>query len=154
MKIPLIIDPNDNPEVKKLVTRSNELVEHWGELNERVLKSRTPWFPFFGFKKRLIEIGRAIHAHEKEWVVWDRDARAYSLNPHLIVPAGGPSEITFLHWTAEFRERIRSLSDQMRLIENNYNQVWGDYREQRNLLISLGALILSVGSSVLSIILL
>jgi len=97
MKKPLIIDPDDNPEMTALVERSNELVRQWGVLNRQVLQMRVPTLSPWRVKKPLVRICRESQDYEKQWSAWDLDARKFSLNPSLVIPAGGPSELTFLH---------------------------------------------------------
>jgi len=40
----------------------------------------------------------------------------------------------------------------MRLLESNYNRVWGQYQDQRNLLISWAALFFGVMSAIVSLV--
>ena len=136
--------PEDNPKLQVLVDEYNRLNDRFANLNQRLLRVRVPVLRPWRARRVLDSLGPEILEFEKEWNKWNQEARDFSLNPHLFIQGGGATDLAFIHFTAEFRMRITDVEAEVRFLREIFNGIADEFREQRNLLIALSGIILSL----------
>ncbi|MEW5702195.1 MAG: hypothetical protein AB1792_08205 [Candidatus Zixiibacteriota bacterium] len=141
----------DNPDLVELARRRDALAEKWEDLNRRVLQLEIPKVCIWRVPKVLRQLGPELKSMEQEWADWDQDARMFCIDPKLKIPPENDGPSVTLHITAEFRSWIDRMFQNMRLLDSIYGHKLDRYRDQRNLVLSWGGILVGFIGAVLSL---
>jgi hypothetical protein len=140
----LMIEKEKNPEYYSILEKHNVLMKEWNQINNKIHSLKVPKLFIWKNKDQLKEIFNELTQLEKDYIDWNNIAYPFISSPNYVIPNCPESNLIFLHFTANLRDLRNKMSDDMRLIENNYNHFKNWQSNQVNFIIAISSFVLSI----------
>ena len=140
----IALDGTQNPEYASIVEDEQELSRRSNELNDRLLRLTRPLFRVVRARKELLDIGKGITNLQEDYSRWHKRAADFLMRPFFQFPAESDAHASFLHFSSLLRDRVTALHWNISTLEENYARRMGQIHDQRNLLLALCGILISL----------
>ena len=140
----IALDPTKNPEYASILEDQQGLSQRSNELNSRLRRFARPLFRVARARKGLVAIGQEIANLQEDYKRWHKRAADFLIRPSLQFPAGSDALASFLHFSSLLRDRVTALHWNISTLEENYARRMGQIQDQRNLLLALSGIAVSL----------
>ncbi|NQT50530.1 hypothetical protein HQ576_00680 [bacterium] len=137
-------DHRRNPEYAGVLTEQSELSLRSNELNKKLREFARPLARVGRARRQLREIGKGIADLQTEYQEWFKRANELSIKPRARFSPQADQLASFLHLNDLLRDRITRLHWNMKTLESNYEIKRAKIDDQRNLLLALFGLAVSL----------
>lgn len=147
----IYLKEENNSEYYDIVKEYNNLMERWNIVNSKIHEFKIPRFFIFKTKKLLKAIKEEGESLQKDFIIWNKKANAFALEPKYKLDSDQVQDLAYLHFTNNMRHLIDFMNNCMVLLTNNFNNRYSQYEEQFNFLIAISAFFIGIISVIFTI---
>jgi hypothetical protein len=138
------LEETRNPDYYALMRESNTLMERCSQLNDEIVRCKIALLRVWRARKSLRQLAEGVQEVQKQHSNWNKRMTDFGAAPRFHLSGASDSALSYLHFSGLVWHRMDQVRSQLRILEQNFVLKTNRLDEQRNFVIAITSVVISL----------